>query len=200
MPKQKYTICVSGSAADNCDDGAFKKSYETGYQIAKQGAVLVTGATVGIPEWATRGAKKAKGMSIGFSPASTKKEHLGVYKLPTNNMDLIFYTGAEYSGRNLILIRSSDAVVEICGRIGTLNEFTAAFEEKKPIGILTDTGGITEEIDDILNAAKRGRKDIVFDSDPERLVRKLIKILKERDKKYEQQRRKKKSRKRPTRG
>lgn len=183
MSKDKYKICVSGSAADNCAPGAFKAAYETGYQIIKQGCVLLTGATIGIPEWATRGSKKAKGMSIGFSPASTKREHLNTYKLPVNNMDLIVYTGADYSGRNLILIRSADAVINICGRIGTLNEFTIAFEDQKPIGILTGTGGITDEIDHILTVSKRGRRGIVFDDDPARLVKKLIKLLRDRDKK-----------------
>ncbi len=181
--KDKYKICVSGSAANNCAPGAYKKSEEVGYQIAKQGAVLLTGATIGIPDWATRGAKRAKGMSIGFSPASTKREHLGTYRLPTNNMDLIVYTGADYSGRNLILTRSADAVINICGRVGTLNEFTIAFEDQKPIGILVGTGGITEEVDHILTVSKRGRRGIVFDSDPGVLVKKVIKLLKDRDKK-----------------
>lgn len=179
----KYKICISGSAANNCAPGAYKMAEETGYQIVKQGAVLLTGATIGIPEWATRGAKRAKGMSIGFSPASTKREHLGTYRLPTNNMDLIVYTGADYSGRNLILTRSADAVINICGRVGTLNEFTIAFEDQKPIGILTGTGGITEEIDHILTVSKRGRRGIVFDSDPKKLVKKVIQLLKDRDKK-----------------
>ncbi len=181
--KDKYKICVSGSAANNCAPGAFKAAYDTGYHIVKQGCVLLTGATIGIPEWATRGAAKAKGMSIGFSPASTKREHLNTYKLPVNNMDLIVYTGADYSGRNLILTRSADAVIEICGRIGTLNEFTIAFEDQKPIGILTGTGGITDEIDHLLSVSKRGRRGIVFDDDPARLVKKIIKLLKDRDKK-----------------
>jgi uncharacterized protein (TIGR00725 family) len=183
MAKDKYKICVSGSAANNCAPGAFKAAYDAGYEIIKQGCVLLTGATIGIPEWATRGAKKAKGMSIGFSPASTKREHLNTYKLPITNMDLIVYTGADYSGRNLILTRSADAVIEVCGRIGTLNEFTIAFEDQKPIGILTGTGGITDEIDHILKVSKRGRRGIVFDDDPARLVKKLIKLLKDRDKK-----------------
>lgn len=179
--QDKYKICVSGSAANNCAPGAFKKAEETGYQIAKQNCVLLTGATIGIPEWAARGAKRAKGLSLGFSPASTKREHLNTYRLPITNMDLIVYTGSDYSGRNLILTRSADAVIEICGRIGTLNEFTIAFEDKKPVGILTSTGGITDEIDHILTVSKRGRKGIVFDDKPDQLVKKLIKLLKEQD-------------------
>ncbi len=179
--KEKFKICVSGSAVDNCPTGAFKKAYEVGYQIAKQGAILLTGATIGIPEWATRGAKKGKGMSIGLSPASTKREHVNTYRLPTTNMDLIIYTGFDYSGRNLLLTRSADAVIEICGRVGTLNEFTIAFEDKKPIGVLEDTGGTSSEIRHILEVSKRGQKDVFFDTDPKKLVAKLLKVLRERD-------------------
>ncbi len=179
--KEKYKICVSGSAVDNCAPGAFEKAKEVGYQIAKQGAILMTGATIGIPEWATRGCKKAKGLSIGFSPAATKREHMNTYRLPVENMDFIIYTGFDYSGRNLLLTRASDAVIEICGRVGTLNEFTIAFEDKKPIGVLLGTGGTSEEINHILKVAKRGRKGIVFDTDPARLVKKLIQLLKHED-------------------
>ena len=179
--KEKFKICVSGSAVDNCPDGAFKAAYDCGYQIAKQGAILLTGATIGIPEWSTRGAKKGGGMSIGLSPASTKREHMNTYRLPTTNMDLIIYTGFDYSGRNLLLTRSADAVIEICGRVGTLNEFTIAFEDKKPIGILENTGGISGEIRHILEVSKRGHKDVFFDTDPARLVAKLLKVLKQKD-------------------
>lgn len=179
--ENKYKICVSGSSVDNCAPGAFAKAEEIGYQIAKQGCVLLTGATIGIPDAATRGAKRGKGMSLGFSPAATKREHLNTYRLPTHNMDLIIYTGADYSGRNLILTRSADAVIEICGRIGTLNEFTIAFEDKKPIGVLLGTGGTTDEIQDLLKVSKRGKKDIIFDTDPANLVKQLIQLLKKKD-------------------
>lgn len=169
-----YKIAVSGSATNNCAKGAFKKAFEVGKQIAKQGCVLITGATVGVPAWATRGAKSAKGISIGLSPASSKQAHVKTYRLPTRHMDLIIYTGFDYSGRNMLMTRSADAVIVICGRIGTLNEFTTAFEDRKVIGILTNTGGTQEEIDHILKVARRGRRRVVFDDNPKRLVRKVI--------------------------
>ena len=71
----------------------------------------------------------------------------------------------------------SDAVITICGRIGTLNEFTTAFEDRRVVGVLTGTGGIEEDIDHILTLAKRGRKRIVFDNDPKKLVEKVIKTI-----------------------
>jgi uncharacterized protein (TIGR00725 family) len=177
----KYKICVSGSAANNCGKGAYKKAWQVGYEIAKNGAVLTTGATIGIPEWATRGAKAAKGFSIGLSPAGSRREHVKKYHLPTTNMDMIIYTGFDYSGRNLLLTRSSDAVIEICGRVGTLNEFSIAFEDKKPIGVLLGTGGAVEEIAHILKVAKRGHKNVVYDTDPARLVKKVMRMVKEQN-------------------
>jgi uncharacterized protein (TIGR00725 family) len=172
-----YKIAVSGSASDNCSPGAFKKSYQVGREIALHKAVLVTGATIGVPAWATRGAKSVGGVSIGLSPAISKQAHVHTYHLPTKYMDLIIYTGFDYSGRNMLMTRSSDAVIVICGRIGTLNEFTTAFEERRVVGVLTGTGGVTGEIPQILKVSKRGQKYIVFHDNPKKLVEMVIKKL-----------------------
>lgn len=172
-----YKIAVSGSANNNCAPGAFRKAYEVGRQVALHGCVLVTGATIGVPEWATRGAKSAGGISIGLSPAVSKQAHMHTYHLPTRYIDLIIYTGFDYSGRNMLMTRASDGVIIVCGRIGTLNEFTTAFEDKRVVGVLTKTGGIEADIDNILKLAKRGRKRIVFDDDPKRLVTKVIQYI-----------------------
>ena len=172
----KPKICVSGSArTEYCAKDALKKAEQVGREIAKAGAVIVTGATTGIPYWAAKGAKEAGGLSIGISPAVSQKEHIKVYNLPIDYFDLIIYTGFDYSGRNLLLVRASDASVIICGRMGTLNEFTIAFEDKKPIGILTETGGTLDLIDDII--AESHRTDpggVYYDPDPAALVKTLI--------------------------
>jgi hypothetical protein len=173
----KYKICVSGSATDNCLPEAFDKAREIGREVIRQDGVVVTGATIGIPREAAKGAKEENGFSIGISPASSKREHLKKYRLPLDYMDLVIFTGMDYSGRNLILIRATDASIFICGRIGTLNEFTIAFEDKKPIGILTGTGGIAEEIEEILDVAQRGHGKVVIDDDPKRLVDKVMEMV-----------------------
>jgi uncharacterized protein (TIGR00725 family) len=147
-----------------------------GKYIAKQGAVLVTGDTTGMPYEAAKGAKAAGGFTVGISPAIS---YVRKYQLPHRYTDFVMYTGFGYSGRNLLFVRSTDAMIFVCGRIGTLNEFTIAFEDKKPIGVLTETGGITEEIDHLLTVAKRGRKNIVLDHDPKRLVEKVMAMAKE---------------------
>ena len=92
---------------------------------------------------------------------------------------VIVYTGFGYSGRNLFLTRASDAVVTACGRMGTLNEFTIAFEDNKPIGILTGTGGTADYIQDIIAKSHRGPGKVIFNDDPKALVQELIELIKE---------------------
>lgn len=176
----KYKICVSGAArTDCCSPDAMDKTKELGREIVRQGGIVVTGATTGAPYWAAIGAKDEGGISIGFSPAASEAAHVKSYHLPIDYFDMIVYTGFEYSGRNLILTRASDAVILVCGRLGTLNEFTIAFEDKKPIGILTGTGGMADEIESIVAKGNRGPGKIVYDDDPKKLVEKLIEIIKE---------------------
>lgn len=175
----KYKICISGAArTDCCAPGTMEKTKELGRQIVNQGGVVLTGATTGVPYWAAIGAKEAGGISIGFSPAVSEIAHVKTYHLPIDYYDVIVYTGFEYSGRNLILTRASDAVIIACGRLGTLNEFTIAFEDKKPIGILTGTGGEADQIKDIVEKGHRGSGKIIYNDDPEKLVAELIEIIK----------------------
>ena len=177
---QKYKICVSGAAeTDWCSPKATEFAKEVGREIILQGGVLVTGATNGIPYWAAIGAKEAGGLSIGLSPAASEEAHVKTYRLPTDYFDIIVYTGFDYSGRNLLLTRAADAVILICGRMGTLNEFTIAFEDKKPIGVLVGSGGVNEIIKSLVARAPRGTGAICYDSNPKRLVAKVIKLLEE---------------------
>lgn len=175
----KMKICVSGAAeTGHCGPDALEKAQRLGKEIADHGCVLVSGATTGFPFWSARGAKEANGISIGLSPASSEREHVDFYKLPLEYMDLIIYTGFGYSGRNLLLTRSSDAVIIGCGRIGTLNEFTIAFEDNKPIGILGGSWETDEVIKDMLEKSHRGYGKVVFDSNPKILVEKVIELIK----------------------
>ena len=176
-----FKICVSGAAEGDCiNPENIKKAEKLGEAIAKKGAVLVSGATTGLPYYAAKGLKRAGGVSIGFSPAASRVDHVKRYRLPTKYLDLTVYTGFGYSGRNLILTRSADAIIIICGRIGTLNEFTVAFEDKKPIGILEKSGGMADEIEAITQIAHKHQCKVIYEEDPKKLVDNLIDDLKEK--------------------
>jgi len=174
-------IGVSGSA-DTKFSGldAFDKGKELGREIAKHGAIITTGATTGFPMYAAMGAKDECGFSIGFSPAETEREHVETYRLPLDYMDVVVYTGFGYSGRDLLLVRSSDALVIGPGRIGTLNEFSVAFEDKKPIGILVGSWQTDEILKQVIDEAHRPNPNIIFESDPKALVEKLAEMASRR--------------------
>jgi uncharacterized protein (TIGR00725 family) len=180
----RYKICVSGAAdTTHCGANAFDVATELGREIVRHGAVLVDGATTGFPFWAAKGAKEEGGLVIGFSPAATELEHKHSYRLPMEYHDLIVYTGANYSGRNLLLTRSSDAVIIGCGRLGTLNEFTIAFEDNKPIGVLEGAWEMDDLIKDIIAKGHRGSGKIVYSKSPKELLDKLVEVI-EAEKKY----------------
>jgi uncharacterized protein (TIGR00725 family) len=178
----KYSICVSGAASGETVASSHELAERLGVAIATQGQVLTTGATVGLPYYAARGAKKAGGMSIGFSPAASLREHLRKYRLPRDCFDFISFTGMHYVGRDMYLVQSSDAVITVGGRFGSLHEFTSALEARKPCGVLIGSGGTADLIPQLMEALEPPEGDLViYDSDPERLVARIIEIM---DKKY----------------
>ena len=181
-----YQICVSGAHNGQSVTDGKQNAEATGQAVAKAGHALLTGATIGLPNLTAEAYKKAGGkMSLGISPAASKIEHVVKYRLPTKAYDAILYSGLHYVGRDLLLINSSDAVISLGGRMGTLHEFAIAFETDTPIGFLNDTGGVSDEIVQVLEAAEEERsKLIVFGDTAEEVLDKLTALLDERHKKY----------------
>ncbi len=178
----KYSICVSGAAAGDTVKASKNLAERLGTAIAKEGHILTTGATVGLPYYAARAAKKADGTSIGFSPASSLREHLHKYRLPIGVFDFVNFTGMHYVGRDIHLVQSSDAIITVGGRFGSLHEFTTAVESRMPCGVLLESGGTADVIPYLMNTLEPPNKDmVVFDDDPERLVKKIVSML---DKEY----------------
>jgi uncharacterized protein (TIGR00725 family) len=176
---RQIKICVSGAAeTGHCGLDALEKAKELGRELARQGIVLVTGATTGFPLWAAMGVKEAGGISIGFSPAASEREHVEVYKLPLDYLDLIIYTGFGYPGRDLLLTRSVDAVICGCGRIGTIHEFTIAFEDGKPIGVYEGPWEMGGELEEIIAKSHRLNEKIAAGNDPKKLIEDVVALIK----------------------
>ncbi|MBI3889074.1 LOG family protein [Candidatus Saccharibacteria bacterium] len=182
----KYQICVSGAASGDTVTASHQLAYDLGKAIASRGKTLLTGATVGLPHFAAMGAKSVKtsgrGISVGFSPASSFREHVATYKLPTVEFDYINFTGMEYVGRDVHLVRSSDAVVTVGGRMGSLHELSTALESRKVCGVLLGSGGLADYVSTLLeNIEAPGARDVIYDTDPDRLVERVVEAL---DRKY----------------
>lgn len=182
-----YQICVSGAAKGDSVEEGKSLAMAMGAAIAEAGHALMTGATIGLPNYAAEGYKAAGGkMSLGISPASSKVEHVRKYRLPTVAYDVILYSGLHYVGRDSLLITSSDAVVSIGGRLGTLHEFTIAMESDTPIGFLQGAGGISTEISKLMEFAQplRANAVVLFDTSPTELIKNLTKALDRENAKY----------------
>jgi uncharacterized protein (TIGR00725 family) len=178
-----YAICVSGAAAGKTVEEDKDLAARVGTAIAKSGHIITTGATVGLPYFAARAAVVEGGLSIGFSPAATVREHIYKYRLPIGVYDFVNYTGMNYVGRDAYLVLSSDAVITVGGRIGSLHEFTTALESNTICGILKGSGGTADFIDEIMAKLEPvHQENVIYDDSPERLVERIIKRL---DKEYE---------------
>ena len=165
----KTKIGVMGSAEEAA--AVLEKANALGRAIADRDAILLTGATTGLVYQTGRAAHEAGAMHIGISPAHHEREHLEKYELPVDACDAIIYTGFGLKGRNVVLVRSCDIVIFIAGSIGSLNEFTIAYDEGKIIGCLTGTGGVADEIKRLTQTLQKETKSRLFyEDDPEKVL------------------------------
>lgn len=174
----KIAICGASDNANN--DEIKKKAFEIGRALAQNNVLVLTGATYGYPEAAAKGAFSNNGVVMGISPANDEKEHIEKYKFPTGNHTKIEFTGLGIPGRNYALVKEANAIIIISGQIGTLNEFTIAFQANRPIGVLENSKGITDIIKKIAEICNKNneKNNIVYSSDPNELVNLIIDKLK----------------------
>ena len=178
-----YSICISGAASGDTVEKSRHLAERLGRAVAKSGHIITTGATVGLPFYAARAAHKAGGMSIGFSPATSLREHVHKYRLPIGIFDYINFTGLHYVGRDVYLVQSSDAVITVGGRFGSLHEFTTALESNMPCGFLVGSGGTADIIPELMERLEPPHRHLViFDEDPEELIKKVVAVLDEQNK------------------
>ncbi|MBP9750641.1 MAG: LOG family protein [Candidatus Peribacteraceae bacterium] len=172
----RLKIGVMGAASGPLieDPVARDKAKVLGREIGARGHIFINGACPGLPHDAMLAAKEQGGFTIGISPAFSEYEHVNEYLSPHEH-DFLIYTGMGFMSRDVINIRSADGVVIISGGVGTLNELTIAYDEGRPIGVVTNSGGISNHIESIIrDLCKREiPPNMVFDDDPAKLLDKL---------------------------
>ncbi len=177
---RKFKIGVMGSAREPENSLSGKKAFAIGKQSALHGAVLLTGGCPGLPHSAVLGAIEHGGMTIAISPAMNRMNHLNDFGYPVDSETMIF-TGMGNKGRNVVLVRSCDACVFVAGGMGTLNEFTIAFDdfcENNVIGILESSGGFSDKYLELAGVSgKKTRAAILSNPDPIVLVDSIIEHL-----------------------
>ena len=121
------------------DSEVGRTAQRLGAEIVKAGMDLITGGMGGVMEAASRGARRARetdgatGLVIGMLPTDDAAS-------ANPYCDLVFPTGMGI-GRNVLVVRSADAVVLVDGGSGTLSEAAYAWQLGKPMVAITNTGG-----------------------------------------------------------
>ncbi len=121
--KEKLIVAVLGG--NECTSETGKIAYKTGMEIAKAGFHLLCGGLGGVMEYASKGAKKAGGLTIGILPGESKKAANKYIDIPIAT--------AMSNARNAIIVRAADFLIAIGGNYGTLSEIALAKAINKPV-------------------------------------------------------------------
>ena len=119
------SLYIGVAGASRPAPGLLEEAELLGRRLAEAGAVVVCGGGAGLMEAVCRGARSAGGATVGLLPGLDRGEgnpHLSV-SLPTGLGQ----------GRNLLLVRSSDALVAVGGGFGTLSEIALALRTGTPV-------------------------------------------------------------------
>ncbi|MFQ5940828.1 MAG: TIGR00725 family protein [Nitrososphaerales archaeon] len=135
--RRKLQILVIGYNGDSCTKEAYDIAYQVGKEVAKKGAVLLTGGLGGVMEAACKGASESKGIAIGVIPFEDFAD-------ANQYCNIVICTGIGFA-RDFITAYSTDGVVIVGGGIGTLIEAGAAYMKKKPIVAILGSGGTADE-------------------------------------------------------
>jgi uncharacterized protein (TIGR00725 family) len=122
-------VAVVG-AGDDVEPRLLAAAEAVGAELARRGAVVVTGGLGGVMEAACRGARSAGGATLGILP--------GDDRAAANAFVSVAVATGLGELRNGLVVRCADAVVAIAGGYGTLSEIALALKAGKPVvGIAT---------------------------------------------------------------
>lgn len=122
MPDKKLIGVIGGG---QCSKEETKAAEEVGRELARQGAILVCGGLGGVMEAACRGASTEGGITVGILPGENHQAANPYVQIP-------IVTGMGYA-RNVIVVKSVQAVIAIGGSYGTLSEIAHALQSGIPI-------------------------------------------------------------------
>ena len=120
---QPYRIGVIGAA--ECFQDIGQVAEEVGRLVAGRGAILVCGGLGGVMEAAARGAKGIGGTTVGILPGIDARQ-------ANPYIDIPVITGMG-EARNVIIVRTADAVIAVAGGPGTLSEIAFCLKLGVPV-------------------------------------------------------------------
>jgi len=158
VDKKRFIAVIGGS---ECSPREAKLAEEVGRELARQGVVLVCGGLSGIMEAACKGASSQGGVTIGILPGGSRQAANPYVQIP-------IVTGLG-EARNVVVVKSAQAIIAIGGGYGTLSEIGHALRNGIPvIGLNT------------WSLSRNGQSDnsIILAQDPVEAVKKAVGSIK----------------------
>jgi len=120
--KKRFIAVIGGS---DCSAQEARLAEEVGRELARQGAILVCGGLGGVMAAACKGASSEGGMTIGILPGGSRQAANPYVQIP-----IVTNLG---EARNVIVVKSAQAVIAIAGSYGTLSEIGLALRSGIPV-------------------------------------------------------------------
>jgi len=120
--KTRLIAVIGGS---QCSSQEARLAEEVGCELAKRGATLVCGGLGGVMEAACKGASSEDGVTIGILPGSSRQAANSYVQIP-----IVTNLG---EARNVVIVKSAEAVIAIGGGYGTLSEIGHALRNGVPV-------------------------------------------------------------------
>jgi hypothetical protein len=108
-----------------CPPDLGRVAEEVGFMLAEKGCTVVCGGLGGVMEAACKGAKRAGGTTVGILPGNDRRD-------ANEFVDVAIVTGLG-EARNTLVVKSSQAVIAIGGRYGTLSEIGLSLKLGIPV-------------------------------------------------------------------
>lgn len=156
--KYKTNVGIIGSSNATTEEELL--AHRTGELLAKMGMTIICGGLGGVMKAACKGAKNAGGLTVGILPGNSRDD-------ANSYVDIPIPTGIN-EARNLIIIRSSLALIAIGGGYGTLSEIAFALRLGIPV-----IGLKTWE----LNKISKEQNNIITVNTPEEAAEKTLKLI-----------------------
>lgn len=181
-----YKIGIFGSAVD-ADQPVTKIIEKLSAPLCRKDVILITGGSFGIPYTIASTCAK-EGVEVwGYTPARDLEEQ-AAFAPGTDSLiyTKLIFTPKEFDYpekvrmkyRNVLTTAECDAGIIIAGRWGSMNEFTNLYDMGKVIGVLTGTGGIADELPQLLKKiSKKSDAVVIFNDSPEKLVEEVVTTL-----------------------
>lgn len=194
----KYKIGVYGSNVAESET-AIQLAQELGSVLARNNVIVITGGCSGMPYLVAQAAKQQGAEIWGFTPERNEQAQRAAY--PSDDItlyDKLFFIPPQYDQhfflteplspalehstqlkyRNFLSTTHAQAGIIIAGGWGTLNEFTDLIYDGKPIGVLTGTGGLADELPHWYpRLRKKSESPVLFRNSPTDLVTNLLQKL-----------------------